>query len=234
MLAIARPPSLVDEVCQRLAGLTRRDHLGDDGWLPTERDLAAQLCVSRSVVREATKRLEQQGLLEIRQGLGIRAVDRLHKPLNGSVRLLIPQAPRRLRQLTEVRLLIEPELARLAAQRGTAAQLRAIRRAHERMISATTDQEGIAADLEFHRQIAAAAGNEICSLLLDSVAELGIESRHATIGTVGVEVAIEHHAAILVAIERRQPGPACECMKRHLETATADLLASQKKSVRRR
>jgi len=234
MLAIARPPSLVDEVCQRLAGLIRRDHPHNGGWLPTERDLAAQLGVSRSVVREATKRLEQQGLLEIRQGLGTRAVDRLHKPLNGSVRLLIPQAPRRLRQLTEVRLLIEPELARLAAQRGTATQLRAIRRAHDQMISATTDQEAIAADLGFHRQIATAAGNEICSLLLDSVAELGIESRHATIGTVGVDVAIQHHAAILESIEQRRPGDACECMKRHLETATADLLESRKKSVRRR
>lgn len=234
MLAIARPPSLVDEVCQRLAGLTRRDHHGKSGWLPTERDLAAQLGVSRSVVREATKRLEQQGLIEIRQGLGTRAVDRLHKPLNGSVRLLIPQAPRRLRQLSEVRLLIEPELARLAAQRGTAAHLRAIRRAHEQMISATTNKDAIAADLEFHRQIAAAAGNEICSLLLDSVAELGIESRHATIGTVGVGVAIRHHAAILDAIERRQPGGARECMMRHLEKTTADLLAARKKPVRRR
>ena len=50
---IARPPSLVEKVCNQLAQIVRRDRHEDDGWLPTERELSEQLGVSRSVVREA-------------------------------------------------------------------------------------------------------------------------------------------------------------------------------------
>ena len=89
---IARPPSLVEKVCNQLAQIVRRDRHEDDGWLPTERELSEQLGVSRSVVREATKRLESQGLVEIQHGIGIKAVDKLHKPLNGSLALLIRRA----------------------------------------------------------------------------------------------------------------------------------------------
>jgi DNA-binding transcriptional MocR family regulator len=57
--ALQRPSSLVEGVCQQLAGLIRGDHSGAERWLPAERSLAEQLGVSRTVVREATKRLEQ-------------------------------------------------------------------------------------------------------------------------------------------------------------------------------
>ena len=115
LATIARPPSLVEKVCDQLAGIIRREQDEDDGWLPTERELSAQLGVSRSVVREAAKRLESQGLIEIQHGIGIKAVDKLHKALNGSLAMLIPDAEERLRQLNETRLAIEPESARLAA-----------------------------------------------------------------------------------------------------------------------
>ena len=120
--AIARPPSLVEKVCAQLARIIRRDQQEDDGSLPTERELSAQLGVSRSVVREATTRLESLGLVEIPHGIGIRAVARLHKPLNGSLELLLPDEEERLRQLNETRLALEPESARLAAGNATAAQ----------------------------------------------------------------------------------------------------------------
>ena len=114
--AIARPASLVEDVCQRLATEIRAERNGGDGWLPPERQLAEQLGVSRTVIREATKRLELQGLIEVQHGIGIKVVDKLHKPLNGSLALLIPDTADRLRQLVEVRLLVEPEVARLAAR----------------------------------------------------------------------------------------------------------------------
>lgn len=220
---IERPASLVEEVCRRLSGQIRDDQLANDGWLLPERELAERLGVSRPVVREATKRLELQGLLEIRHGVGIKVVDKLHKPLNGSVSLLIPNTADRLRQLTEARLLIEPGLARMAAERATATSLRALRQNQVRLTAAQTDEQSIEADLEFHRLIAMAAGNEICTLLLDSLAELGRESRKTTLSAAGNAVAVDHHGQILAAIESRQPEKACAAMKMHLEAAALDI-----------
>ena len=96
LAALSRPSSLVESVSQQLARELRRE--GADEWLPAERQLAEQLGVSRRVVGEATKRLELQGLVEVRHGIGIRRADRLHQPLNGSIAILIPDEPDRLRQ----------------------------------------------------------------------------------------------------------------------------------------
>ena len=73
--------------------------------------------MSRTVMREATKRLESQGLLEIRHGSGTWVVNQLHKPVCGSLSLAMPKCKERLRQLNEARLLVEPEIARQAAQK---------------------------------------------------------------------------------------------------------------------
>ncbi len=220
--AIARPPYLVEKVCEQLAQIVRRDQ-EDDGWLPTERELSAQLGVSRSVVREATKRLESQGLVEIQHGIGIRVVDKLHKPLSGSLELLIPDEEERLRQLNEARLAIEPESARLAAENATAAQVRELRRIHQQLIEAPDNAHAIEADMAFHRAVAGAGGNQIFRLILDSLADLGLASRQRTIGRVGKQTAIEHHGVVLAAIERRDGGASACAMRHHIQRAGEDM-----------
>jgi GntR family transcriptional repressor for pyruvate dehydrogenase complex len=221
--AIARPPSLVEKVCEQLAQIARRDQQEDDGWLPTERELSAQLGVSRSVVREATKRLESQGLVEIQHGVGIRAVDKLHKPLSSSLALLIPDEEERLRQLIETRMIIEPQAARMAAAKATAAQLRGLKSIHRQLIDAPNTARAIMVDMEFHHALAEAAGNLIFRLILDSLAELGLASRLRTIGRVGKEKAIEHHAVILAALEKHDPDAAESAMRHHLTAAELDM-----------
>ena len=74
-IASIKPRSLVEQVCDQLAELIRRHQPGSaDSSLPAERRLAEQFGVSRQVVREAIKRLELQGLLEVRQGSGVRTL----------------------------------------------------------------------------------------------------------------------------------------------------------------
>jgi DNA-binding FadR family transcriptional regulator len=220
---IDRPPSLVEKVCQSLATLARQSMTDDDRWLPTERDLASQLGVSRSVVREATKRLEQQGLLEIRQGLGTRTVNRLHKPLSDSLHLLVPDETERLRQLIEVRLMVEPGNARLAAERATAEQIAALSNAHHHLINATSAIDSVAADMAFHRALAVASGNQIAGLLLHSLSDILQASLQLGYGRVAPKRAIAEHAAILDGIERHDPAAAAEAMHQHLLTARTDL-----------
>ena len=213
------------EVCRQLAGEIRSELAGGDGWLQPERALAEKLGVSRPVVREATKRLELQGLLEVRHGIGTKVVDRLHAPLHGSLALLIPDAAERLRKSLEVRAVIEPEVARFAAERASVSQLRALRRIHGRMERAADVVAAAEADFEFHRGLAKASGNEMFMLILDSMADLGRESRRATISFAGVGRAVRHHATILGAVERRAAKAAATAMRQHLRAALDDLLA---------
>jgi DNA-binding FadR family transcriptional regulator len=220
---ISRPPSLVEKVCEQLVGLVRGDLKSEDGWLPTERELAARLGVSRNVVREATKRLETQGLVEIQHGIGIKAVDRLHRPLNGSLSLLIPNLADRLQSLNEARLAIEPDTAALAAGRATKAQLRELRRIHERLEVAADNKAAVEVDFEFHRAIADASGNLIFRLILDSLAELGLSSRSRSMGRVGKQRAVQQHAAILRAIEACDAASARKLMQSHVLAAIEDL-----------
>ncbi|HEY1051856.1 MAG TPA: FCD domain-containing protein [Prosthecobacter sp.] len=223
--------TLVEQVCSRLARQLRNEGESGEGRLPPERIMAERLGVSRTVLREATKRLELQGLLEIRHGSGIRAVNRLHKPLSGSLSLLLPEVPERLRQLLEARAAIEPEMARLAAIRAKAADVRHLREIHERMTGAADDTEAVEADIDFHRSLSCIAGNEILKLTLESLADLGRESRRVTIGNVGKQRAIDHHAAILAAVAAHEADAAASAMKHHMDEAVRDL-ASKTKSKR--
>lgn len=222
---IQRPSTLVEEVCQRLSRVLRRE--GGDEWLPPERQLAAQLGVSRTVIREATKRLELQGLVEVKHGVGIRRSGSLHKPLNGSLALLIPDEADRLRQSLEVRLAIEPELARLAAGRAKPAQMRELRKVHQRLAATEDLMEAVEADIEFHRTLAKATGNEVFGLILETIADLGRNSRKATISEAGVQRAVKHHEAVLSAIERRDPAAAARAMRQHIDIAVQDFIAHQ-------
>lgn len=221
--AIARPTSLVEDVCQRLAAEIRAEVSDGDGWLPPERQLAEQLGVSRSVVREAAKRLESQGLVEIQHGVGIKIVDRLHRPLNDSLTLLLPDMADRLQQLNETRLAIEPDAAALAAQRATKEQIRTLRRIQTQLENAPDNAAAIEADIATHHAIADASGNLIYRLILDSLAEVGIASRLRTIGRIGKQTAIAHHAQILEAIQRHDPVAAGDAMRMHIRAAGADM-----------
>lgn len=225
LISLERPASLVETVCQQLAKLIRGEptHDENDRWLPGERSLAEKLGVSRSVVREATKRLEQQGMLEIQHGNGIKIVDRLHRPVSDSLSLIIPDVADRLEQLNETRLSIEPDAAAYAAERATKTQLRELRRIHAGMAKAADNAAAIQCDLAFHHAIADASGNLIYRLLLDSLGELGITSRLRTIGRIGKAPAAAHHEAILVAIENRDPKAAREAMRIHILAARQDM-----------
>ena len=220
---VIRPPTLVETVSEKLAEIVLRDLRPQGGWLPAERELSERLGVSRSVVREATRRLATQGLVEIQHGLGVRAVDRLHQPLNGSLALLIPDLADRLQALIETRLTIEPEAAAQAAQRATRAQSAALERIHQRMLEAASDEEAAEADCAFHQAVAEASGNLIYRLVLDSLAELSLASRVRTIGRVGKGTAFGHHESILEAVLARDAAAARARMHAHITAAFEDL-----------
>ena len=217
--------SLVDTVSGRIVDLVRTRQVDR---LPTERFMSAQFGVSRGVIREATKRLELQGLLEIRQGSGMKVVDKLHKPLSSAVHLLVPDQKARLIQLTEVRLALEPESARLAAERATKADLRCLQACHERFTHCGDFETQVLADMEFHCLIAKASRNEIGALLMQSLSDLLQTSLSHGYRRVTKDLAVADHGKILAAILARNGSAAAKTMRDHLAHARFDLgLSSQ-------
>lgn len=217
--------SLVNEVSEQLAKAIRSGVDWEGGVLPSERQLAAQFGVSRPVVREATKLLEFQGLVEIRQGLGIRIVDRLYAPLSAATRLLLPDDTERLRQSLDVRMVLEPAIARRAAERVNQDDIARLHERQQVLEQASSLEEAMEADIAFHGELARVSGNEIFGIMLDSIADLGRESRRATMSQVGFDRAIRQHAVVLSALEAKDADAAENAMQVHIQSAISDLLA---------
>lgn len=219
-------PSLVEGVYAGLAQQILASPDTEEQWLPTTQVLSAQYGVSRTVMREAINRLELQGLVEARHGVGLRVVRRLHKPVMASLSLLIPDLPDRLRQAMAVRFLLEVEIARLAAPRIDEQGLRRLLAAQSRLATPGIDvAEAAAADTEFHQTLADCCGNEVLKLMLESIVGLCHESRRRTIARTGRERPYLTHQRIVEAIARKDAAGAAEAMREHLELTREDLTA---------
>ena len=195
--------------------------------LPTEHILAKTFGVSRSVVREAIAQLRNEGLLETRQGVGAFVIDAQGR---GAIR--IEQAalrdPETFRSLFQLRMPLEIEAAGLAAIHHDETDLKKLDDALAQMTGAEkwTDQ-GIVADLAFHRALATATHNEYFPLFIGFIAErisLAINAaRAAAILEEIVEVTIAEHVAIRDAVATRDPLKARVAMRNHLIGAAARL-----------
>lgn len=227
-LKTIRPHSLVEQVCESLADFIRQNMTGGASSLPAERKLAEQFGVGRGVIREAIKRLEIQGLLEVRQGSGVKMVEKLHRPLSASLAFLIPDTDERLRQLTEARIAIEPVIAAEAATKARASDLRQLQELHRALLDAESVEAANRHDMEFHRLLAEVAGNEVFRLILESFRDVRREAGERTIAAAGKNVAADHHSTILAAIEAGDGEAASGAMLHHLEEAEKDLRRSKR------
>ncbi len=214
MPAPLRRPPLVQSIGEHLLS-----HYRTADWLPPERRLAAELGVSRSTLREAIKRLENQGLLESRHGIGVRVTRKLHAPLCQVLQYAVPSPSERIRQFAAVRVLVEPEIARLAALRAKPADLQHLQTCQNRLAVAASFDEAVVADLDFHRHLAAIAGNQVLALMLASIAELEEQARLVSLRRVGLTAAHAQHQAVLDALNTGDPDAARTAMLTHVEAA---------------
>ena len=211
---------LIEKVSAALVKRVQQTLKKGNVWLPTERELAEKLGVSRTVLREVTKRLESQGLLQIEHGRGLRVVDNLHHPLTRSIYLRLPVLPERLEQLGEVKLFLEPEIARLAALRHKPEDLAALKAINKGLAGATTTEEVVKCDTDFHRVLVCSTGNQILRLFSASLDDLSRESRTATFGSLGTARLLSstsQHEKIIAAVERKDADGSAEAMREHIE-----------------
>ncbi|WP_448720850.1 FadR/GntR family transcriptional regulator [Microbacterium natoriense] len=164
MAQIQRTP-LADQAAELLLRRIRAGEWQLGQKLPGETTLAPQLGVGRSTVREAIRQLAGRGVLATRQGAGV-FVTALDAPEDWDAVLRRADIV----SVIEARIAIESEAASLAAERRTAADVRAIRRALEhRRAAVSTIEDHVDADTAFHRTIVAAAHNPILLDLFDGL-----------------------------------------------------------------
>ncbi len=210
------------------ADIAKRIHAGEfelDKRLPTERALAELLEVSRPTVREALIALEIQGLIEIRGGSGSYVRNAPESAIDLETLFDVGHSPT---EIIGTRLIIEPEMASIAAEHATEAQIDVMREAlkagwqdfeshAERSVSFANDADGM-----FHGAIAAATGNNLNKAI---VRHLWKGLRSPLNDTMERKVDLEQHAelplldheSILRAIEGRNPDGARNAMERHLK-----------------
>jgi GntR family transcriptional repressor for pyruvate dehydrogenase complex len=209
------------EIADRIAEQIERGELPPGSRLRSERELSDLYQVGRSSVREAIKSLESRGLVEGRQGEGrfVRALDLAGIVQTPSGPVAVTEAD--IRQLYEARLIVEPAMTALAAQRAARRDLTALRRllARDEALLAKGTYGGVE-DNAFHMQIAALAQNPLLEKLLDAMLRVLHAHREPALRSGPPRpLTLDGHRAILAALESGDPEHARHAMIDHLARA---------------
>jgi GntR family transcriptional regulator, transcriptional repressor for pyruvate dehydrogenase complex len=226
MLKAVKKIRIYEEVVGQLHQLIEAGKLKAGDRLPSERELAETFRVSRSSVREAIKTLENERLVISRPGSGtfITAVniEAIIPPLAS----LLSRGKDALIDLFEMRRLVEPSIAALAAERATPADilhLKEICAAQEQQIKRRTS--AVESDAAFHLSIGQATHNSALQRLVASIVEILKPMREKSLQTPGrAHKSLASHREILVAIERHDPEQARQAMQRHIEAVELNVL----------
>lgn len=225
MYKLVRTSRLYEQIVQQIEEQIVQGVLKPGDQLPAERDLAQRFGVSRTAVREAVKALREKGLAEAFSGRGTFITDGTTHAVRQSLDLMVKIGqPEGSTHLAELRSILEPEIAALAATRIQESELVTMREAVAVMEGAGADPDAyIEADLDFHLALAESAANPLILSLLDSIVGLLREQRLRIFSVSGgPQRGQVHHKRILEAVERRDVEEARRTMRAHLEQVRQD------------
>ncbi len=228
----AQPAGKRDRLSDQLYGKVfdqiTSGHFKVGDQLPSEVEIAEQFGVSRPVVREAFLRLRVDGLITSHQGLGTFVS---HQPALRTKTFAKAQDIASYLRCQELRITVEGDAARLAAERHTDEQMDAIVAAHEAFSNGVHSGDLTpAADLEFHARIAEASGNEFYASTLESIHEAMVGLMRLTLGLTRTAskkralTVLAEHSAIVAAICARDGEQARVAMQFHLGQARRRLI----------
>jgi GntR family transcriptional repressor for pyruvate dehydrogenase complex len=226
---VVQTSRLYEQIVQQIEESVLKGTLKEGDQLPAERELAQQFGVSRTAVREAIKALHEKGLVDAFPGRGTFITSGNSNSMRQSLdRILKSGHADGAAHLVEIREILEPEIAALAAERADDQDLATMREAVGVMDNARLDADAyIEADLDFHLALAEAAANPFILSLIDSIVGLLREQRMRTFYVDGgPERGQFHHKRILDAVERRDSRGAREAMGAHLRQVREDSLES--------
>ena len=193
--------------------------------LPPERELCERFGVSRTAVREAVKALREKGLVQSDPGRGTFVTNGTSRAVRNSLDLMVRMGRSDASDdLVQVRGILEPEIAALAAVHITPEQIDLLQQAVQVMDSALDDADTfVEADLAFHITLAKATKNVIIPALIDSIVDLLREQRKGIFFTKGGPQRGQiHHKRILKAVLYHNATAARNAMRAHLAQVRKD------------
>ena len=208
-----------DQISDKLAYMIHSGLLRPGDELPSERELAGTLEVSRETVRAAIGVLQSRKMIEVSQGARTRVLGRGPVPLHESVGVLGSLKHRSLEEVTEARAAVEVQVVRLAARRIHPSQL-------ARLQTLVDEQRGMLADpvrfqisdQEFHTTLYRACGNELLAEVVSDFYGYALEFRRLALQRKGaIGHSVQEHAAIVAALRTGDPEAAVAAMQAHLD-----------------
>jgi GntR family transcriptional repressor for pyruvate dehydrogenase complex len=229
MYSHIQPERLYEQIVSQIERRVAAGDLKPGDQLPSENELAKQFGVSRTAVREAIKALREKRMVEVRPGRGTFITNGMPDAMRHSLGLLMKYGSSNgSAHLVEVREILEPEIAALAASRISEEYIREMREAVEIMDTALDNVDiFVEADLDFHLALAEATQNPLIPLLMDSIIDMLREQRKSIGHTEGgLQRGQSHHRQILEAVTRHDAQAARTSMQDHLEQVRIDSEAS--------
>lgn len=230
MLKVIKKTRIHEEVFSQIHELIKQGRLKARDQLPSERELAETFKVSRTSVREALRALESQGLVVSRTGMGNFVVDLPVEALVGPLARMLIDEKTALADVFELRKLIEPHIAALAAERATERDIAQLKKIVAKQKEAVSRGEtGVDADAELHLCISRATQNQALQKLVFGLMEMLSRSREESLQTLERRKAsIEAHRKIIQAIERHDQTRARNEMLHHIEQVEGSVLPTSR------
>ncbi len=228
---------LYEDVARQLISTIVAGDIPEGSFLPSEPRLIAEFGASRTVIREALKVIAAKNLVEVEHGLGTRV-----KPSSewnifdpDVIAALARNAPlmrRLLHDLFAIRWMLEPQIARAAALERETDEVERMRGLVERMEGLVNDDRAFfEQDVRFHRALLGASHNVVLERMFDPIQELLRTSKLQVVTVTSADSrreSNEGHAAVLDAVEQRDPDTAERQMRDHLKLTARELELAEK------
>ena len=209
---------LYQDIVGQIQGFIKEGILKPGDRLPSERELAERLQVSRSSLREAIRALELQGLVVSRPGAGTFISTESLDSLISIIAASLTEERDALNDIFEVRHLLEPQIAALAAERATPEDIqRAIEALEEQERQVARGETGVEGDTAFHFAMAQATQNWALVKVVSTIADILRQSRDQSLQTPGrPQRSLASHRQILDVVRRNDAEGAREAMQHHI------------------
>jgi GntR family transcriptional repressor for pyruvate dehydrogenase complex len=215
---VVRRNKVYEEVAKQIERLIiNKLHPGDK--LPSERELAETLKVSRSSIRDAIRSLELMGLVEPRQGMGTIVREASSESVVNPFASALKRRRELVGELLDFRKMLEPPLAARAATHASAEDISEMEEILQRQEERQSQGEAaVAEDAEFHYSVALASDNSVVLKVLDILMDLLRDTRERSLQLQGrPEKSLAGHRRILAAIKKHDAEAAKSAMRRHIE-----------------
>ncbi|MDI6762897.1 MAG: FadR/GntR family transcriptional regulator [Thermodesulfobacteriota bacterium] len=218
-----------ERIVQQIKGAILRGAMKPGDRLPPERELVERFRASRISVREALKNLETSGLLHIKPGSGVFVAEVNSRPMSESLASMLRIKKVSMNELTEARMILEPNIARLACERMNPEDLQRLKgNIEEALAIIKSNVSARVKNIEFHSLLAESTRNAVLALTMKTVLDVlkDMSSGIVDNSPKNIEIAshtVRHHRKILKALKEKDAQKVYELMRKHIHQIQGSL-----------